>query len=181
MRLQYYTYVCGSRHRRMCPESGRMWCKRLLHEQHRQLLLRLCTWLLWKRFQLFRYWCAINVIGTSNLAKAASNLCGILRPPFCVSSVPKSRHPKKDLDPFSCVCAAKPRETVWRTERLTDLATGLSVAICRISCIRCSPILLHKYFSSWSSSPDPHPSTSAASSDYWWWSGVKEGTLTQLL
>jgi len=26
-----------------------------------------------------------------------------------------------------------------------------------------------------------HPSTSAASSDYWWWSGVKEGTLTQLL
>jgi len=26
-----------------------------------------------------------------------------------------------------------------------------------------------------------NPSTSAASSDYWWWSGVKEGTLTQLL
>jgi len=26
-----------------------------------------------------------------------------------------------------------------------------------------------------------HPSTFAASSDYWWWSGVKEGTLTQLL
>jgi len=26
-----------------------------------------------------------------------------------------------------------------------------------------------------------HPSSSAASSDYWWWSGVKEGTLTQLL
>jgi len=26
-----------------------------------------------------------------------------------------------------------------------------------------------------------HPSTSAASSDYWWRSGVKEGTLTQLL
>jgi len=26
-----------------------------------------------------------------------------------------------------------------------------------------------------------HPSISAASSDYWWWSGVKEGTLTQLL
>jgi len=26
-----------------------------------------------------------------------------------------------------------------------------------------------------------HPSTSVASSDYWWWTGVKEGILTQLL
>jgi len=40
------------------------------------------------------------------------------------------------------------------------------------------PVLCH---SDWLVQLLDHPSTSAASSDYWWWSGVKEGTLTQLL
>jgi len=42
-----------------------------------------------------------------------------------------SLHLKQDLDPFSCVCTAKPRD------RRTDRRPGSSIAIVRISCIRC--------------------------------------------
>jgi len=53
--------------------------------------------------------------GPSNLAKVASNT-----PPSCDPWVFKSLHPKQDLDPFSCVYTAKPREAVWQTDWIID-------------------------------------------------------------
>jgi len=42
---------------------------------------------------------------------------------YNVPLVLTSLHPQQDLDPFSHVCTAKPRETVWQTDRQTDWLT----------------------------------------------------------
>jgi len=65
---------------------------------------------------------------------------------------------------------------------------GTWCSLCQITLASfCLPVLFcfHLFLTSCAFSVSwahvAHPSTSAALSDYWWWSGVKEGTLTQLL
>jgi len=74
--------------------------------------------------------------GQSNLAKAASNPCVKLGLLWCVPWVSRSLLPKQDLDPFSCVCTAKPRyvQTNRKTDSLRETdahATGTSTCIVR--------------------------------------------------
>jgi len=85
----------------------------------------------------------------------------------------------------SCLVRRYSRVTDWWTERQTTW----TITIAGPNIVACQ-LIIQKLFE-WhlcvfvnepmSHTLKPHPSTSEASSDYWWRSGVKEGTLTQLL